>query len=183
MAAITQNYYCGIGSRDTPADICQQMTAIAQALSEQNYILRSGHADGADLAFERGAQGKAQIWLPWKGFNKSGEDEFDQTTHNTPMPNWMATKIASEFHPNWHACSEADKKMHVRNVYQVLGPGMGHVSKETMSKFVICWTPGGKAGGGTGQAIRIANGYRIPVFDLGKPTGWDELVEFGRDLL
>ena len=35
-----------------------------------------------------------------------------------------------------------------------------------LSKFVICWTKNGKGTGGTGQAIRIAKGFGIPVFDL-----------------
>jgi len=32
----------------------------------------------------------------------------------------------------------------------------------------LCWTKNGKSSGGTGQAIRIANDYKIPVFDAGK---------------
>lgn len=37
------------------------------------------------------------------------------------------------------------------------------------TSVVICWTPGGNAGGGTGQAIRLANSTGIPVIDLGRP--------------
>jgi hypothetical protein len=43
------------------------------------------------------------------------------------------------------------------------------------SRFVLCWTPdasldgSGRAGGGTGQALRIAAGYRIAEFNLARP--------------
>ena len=33
-------------------------------------------------------------------------------------------------------------------------------------EFIICWTPGGKVTGGTGQAIRIAKDLDIRVFNL-----------------
>lgn len=48
-----------------------------------------------------------------------------------------------------------------RNVYQVLGPNL-----DDPVEFIICWTKDGKASGGTGQAIRIANDYGVPVFNL-----------------
>jgi hypothetical protein len=33
---------------------------------------------------------------------------------------------------------------------------------------VICYTQGGKLKGGTGQALKIAQKYRVPVFNLGE---------------
>jgi hypothetical protein len=161
-------FYAGIGSRDTPEEITAWMTEIAQELHGAGYVLRSGHADGADLAFERGSQGENQIWLPWKGFNYDSPQAqgLVHTGHFAIQDNWVADKLAAAYHPNWSACSEAARKLHTRNVYQVLGPGLGVVQHDTMSKFVICWTKDGKASGGTGQAIRIAEAFSIPVFNL-----------------
>jgi hypothetical protein len=48
-------YYAGIGSRETPSDVCSQMTELAKQLDAENWILRSGGAKGADSAFENGA--------------------------------------------------------------------------------------------------------------------------------
>lgn len=31
--------------------------------------------------------------------------------------------------------------------------------------FVVCWTPGAQAVGGTGQALRIAEAYGIKVYN------------------
>lgn len=50
-------FYTGIGSRETPQEIQNLMFKIAQKL-DSKYILRSGGADGADLAFEKGSSKK-----------------------------------------------------------------------------------------------------------------------------
>ena len=171
---INAPFYAGIGSRETPPDIIEMMVGIAGVLREQGYILRSGHADGADKAFELGSQGQNQIWLPWPEFNYA-EDGLVRTGHYHIRDNWMADKIAQQYHPNWNACSEGAKKLHTRNVYQVLGPGLGVVQQETMSQFIICWTKDGKASGGTGQAIRIAEAYHKPVFNLFNADALDRL--------
>jgi hypothetical protein len=49
-----------------------------------------------------------------------------------------------------------------RNSFQVLGEDL-----ETPATCVICWTPGGKGDGGTGQALRIARHYDVPIIDIG----------------
>ena len=48
-------FYAGIGARATPPEILNLMTRAAFALTKRGYVLRSGHAIGADSAFERGA--------------------------------------------------------------------------------------------------------------------------------
>lgn len=180
MTKINAPFYAGIGSRDTPADIIEQMTGIAQVLHGMGYVLRSGHADGADLAFEHGSQGQNQIWLPWPGFNYDSAQAqgLPRTGHFHLRDNWMADKIAAHHHPNWAACSDSARKLHTRNVYQVLGPGLGVVYHETMSKFIVCWTKNGKAEGGTGQALRIAEAYKIPVFNLFHANALEQLEAF-----
>lgn len=148
-------YYAGIGSRETPADVRRLMAKTASVLSMLGFILRSGGADGADTAFELGADGKTELCLPWDGFNGRegvvcGEEPRLQ-------------RIAEQCHPNWRSCTASARAFHTRNVAQVLGPYVD----STPSLFVICWTPWGSGQGGTGQAIRVANLFRIPVFDLG----------------
>lgn len=170
-------FYAGIGSRETPDDILELMEAIAAELREHGYTLRSGHADGADKAFEKGSQGNNQIWLPWQGFNYA-DDGLVKTGHFHIRDNWVADKVAAHYHPNWMACSDSARKLLTRNVYQILGPGLGVVQHDTMSRFVVCWTKDGKASGGTGQAIRIAEGYEIPVFNLQHADAFEKLAAF-----
>ena len=70
-------------------------------------------------------------------------------------------RCAAYYHPAWDRCSAAAKKFHGRNCYQILGYDL-----HTPTKFVLCWTPGGKITGGTGQALRIAKDLNIRVFNM-----------------
>jgi hypothetical protein len=158
--------YTGIGARDTPMAGIKAMHDFGQALAQHGFILRSGAAGGADTAFESGCdihQGKKEIYLPWPKFNNHPSSLYEISD--------KAMEIASEFHPNWNACSDGAKKMMARNVYQVTG-----LDLSTKSDFVICWTKDGKASGGTGQAIRMAEFLGIPVYNLKNQTK-DEIGE------
>ncbi len=148
-------YYAGVGSRETPLDVPVLMTKIARWLDRRDYVLRSGGTDGADTAFAEGATHK-EIFLPWEGFNGlRGSPKIDSRAALEAM------KIAEHFHPAWNRCSDAAKRLHTRNVYQILGDDL-----HTSSEFVVCWTKDGKASGGTGQALRIAAAEQIPIFNL-----------------
>lgn len=172
----TPLYFAGIGSRETPVEICDLMRGIASALGPRNWILRSGHALGADMAFEEGAIsscGTKEIYLPWAGFNKGYHNRNDAyITHC--LPNHLdAIRIASETHPNWSACSSGAQLLHTRNIYQIAGMNL-----DTPVSMVICWTKDGNATGGTGQAIRLAQRESIPVFNLFKSEALDQLQDF-----
>lgn len=148
--------YAGIGSRETPDDICNIMTNFASLAEELGWKLRSGGAEKADQAFEAGVKNSLnkQIFLPWGEFNKSKSMLFP--------PSQEAMRIASEVHPNWDACSPGAKKLHARNAHQVLGQ---HLNDPV--QFVLCWTKDGKDVGGTALAIRLARLHGIPVFNMG----------------
>ena len=143
-------FYAGIGSRQTPLDILHQMDHIAYELAGRGYTLRSGGADGADKAFERGSCGKCEIYLPWRGFNGNHSKLF------TPTP--AAMKLASQIHPAWGRCSEGARKLHARNCHQILG-----LDLQTPVEFVVCWHNGT---GGTLQAVRLAELHSIRVINL-----------------
>jgi len=159
--------YTGIGSRSTPEAVLSLIECIGSELAGVGYTLRSGGAVGADRAFERGCDyhfGTKEIYVPWGGFasgvNVSDFDNFDE-----------AMKIAEKFHPAWDRCAEPVKKLHTRNVYQILGSDLN-----TPTDFVVCWTKDGSGAGGTGQALRIAKYLNIPIFDLGLNETLDKLT-------
>ena len=161
---INSNYYAGIGSRETPTEILKIFEKVGYFLAEKNFILRSGGAGGADQAFERGvdkANGKKEIYLPWRKFEGSDSELI--------VNDEKAFEIAEKYHPYWHNLKDGAKKLQARNSHQVLGWDLN-----TPSEFVICWTKKGKGKGGTGQAIRIAIEYNIPVFDAGRFDSIDE---------
>ena len=168
-------YYAGIGSRETPPDILEQMTFIAVQLNLLDYTLRSGGAPGADLAFEEGALTEKEIYLPWKGFNNNPSSLYE-------IPD-KAFQIAAQHHPYWKGLKEPIKRLMARNVQQVAGKNL-----DSPSEFVICWTSDGctngkdrtPATGGTGQAISVASWLGIPVYNLQREMDRqlvDELLE------
>jgi hypothetical protein len=162
---VTSKVYTGIGSRRTPKVILDFIFLIAQELGKQGYILRSGGANGADTFFERGCDsinGQKEIYLPEKGFNGNGSELYI-------IPN-KAYRIAKEYHPYYYKMKQYTKNLMARNIQQVLG----QILKDP-TDFILCWTPDGAGAhdkppssrtGGTGQAIRVALDYNIPVHNL-----------------
>ena len=152
-------FYSGIGARATPPEMLSLMTRAAFALLKRGYVLRSGHAIGADSAFERGAGAAAQIFLPAAGWRGSAS-AFHEGTLGEEI--WgRAREIATAHHPAFGNLSRFVQDLHTRNVFQVLGPAL-----DSPSEFVLCWTADGEASGGTGQALRIAATYGVPVYNL-----------------
>lgn len=170
--------YAGVGSRETPPEILEQMKLLAVHFASLGLTLRSGGASGADSAFEFGcdqASGKKEIFLPWKGFNSNPSQLFT-------IPD-QAFEIAKEHHPAWHGCKMPTRKLHSRNAQQVLGQNL-----DTPAKFIVCWTSDGaekrtsSKTGGTGQAIRIASAYKVPVFNLYNEGRHEQVLEFASDM-
>lgn len=148
----------GIGSRETPSKILKEMTKIGKWCLENNITVRSGHADGADWAFEEGAQERCIAYLPWDWFNK----ELVSKAKKVTVPrNEKYDAITAKFHPNPNALSAYGKLLMNRNACQVLG-----LNLDKLTNYVICWTKDGQASGGTGQALRIAKAYNVPVLNM-----------------
>jgi len=138
--------YAGIGSRETPEPICSLMGTIAKQLAIRGYILRSGHAKGADLAFEKGCDmvcGLKEIFTPKSKITQEALD------------------LAEKFHPAWYNCDEHARKLHARNGYIILGKNL-----DDPVDLVICYSPGGFEYGGTSQGLRIAREYDIKILNL-----------------
>jgi hypothetical protein len=163
--------YAGIGSRKTPADMCAVLSRIASQLYDDHWLLRSGHAQGADQAFEIGTN-RMQIHLPWAGYNNAAHGY----PYLVPKPTIEAQRIAAAHHPNWDNLSDAVKLLMIRNVTIILG-----VNLESPVQMVVCWTPGGKIQGGTAQGIRVAQSYDIPVFNVAIPEHQAALCNFTRE--
>lgn len=149
---MTASYYAGIGSRQTPPEIESSIMHVAMVCNRRGLCLRSGGAPGADTMFERYSY-RAEIFLPWPGFNQHA------SKLHTPSPE--AREIAARLHPAWRKCSDAAKKLHARNVHQILGRDLTEPVE-----FVVCWTPGGEIVGGTAMAIRVAQQHDIWVDNL-----------------
>lgn len=168
--------YAGIGSRKTPAQVLDYMRRVASRFADLGFLLRSGAADGADSAFEEGCDSRVgikEIWLPWPGFNKN----FDSNVY----PGNAHAELAATLHPAWSVLGVGPRKLHSRNVGQILGPDLLRPVD-----FVLCWTPDGcesesnrtRDTGGTGTAIVLASRRGIPIFNLKNDNAKGRLAGF-----
>lgn len=180
----------GIGARDTPEDVLALMTRIASEFERRGAVLRSGGAGGADLAFEKGFRNanQCEIFHPWRGF-KPGKSMTDADVNKAlgrkrpyngaGSPIVMdgdklveAEQIAARYHPAWEKCSQGARRLHTRNVPQILGASLQH-----KTDIVICWTADGRASGGTGQAMRMAEHLGVRVVNLKRQSDREMLLE------
>lgn len=156
--------YTGIGSRETPPDIRCMMTEIGFLLNDRGFTLRSGGASGADSAFESRVKTNKEIYLPFNSFNGRTHDGIYFFNWSLCPGYRVAKQLVYEVHPNPKALTSYSLNLMGRNGMQILGQFM-----DEPSKFVLCWTKDGKASGGTGQAIRIAQKLKIRVLNLKDP--------------
>ena len=141
-------------------------------MDEKGFTLRSGGADGSDLLFENNHKGKKEIYIPWKGFNNSNSNLFIQPPG--------ASEIAFTVHPIYENLKDSVKKLHDRNVLQVLGQDL-----KTPSDFVVCYTSDGcekhkertSKTGGTGTAISVASNRGIKVINVKNDESYEKLLE------
>ena len=165
-----QVFYTGIGAREAPKEILSMIEKIGGHMARKGYILRSGAAEGSSTSFEKGcdeAGGKKLIFLPWRGFNGNNSPLYT-------IPD-RAFDIVKGLNPAWSAQSDSTKKLQARYAMTMLGQQV----KEP-SACVLCYTPGGKQKGGTGFALKIAQKYRIPVFDIG---AFEQVLDSVKDRL
>lgn len=181
--------YAGIGSRQTPSEVCAVFASLAGHLGQAGWTLRSGRAQGADSAFECGARavrGPCEIYLP----NKHNYMSIDQVIHSSSEDIMKGASylyevtgsvlgckvIARLLHPNGKNLSPHALELHARNTYQILGQDLN-----TPVQFVVCWTEGGRGEGGTGQALRLAKMLNIPILDFGvydAQEGWYQMADY-----
>lgn len=180
MNTSKQRWIAGIGSRKTPYSIIPTIDRIVKRLSELGYGIRSGGAIGADRYFETAARKyntPLEIFVP---FQRHHPDHI--TWYDVPYEQRRdALALAERFHPNWSAVKPEYRKIHARNGFQIFGQTL----KDPVD-FVVCWTSDSQldeqgqicnAVGGTGQAIRIAYAYQIPVYNLNIESSLKQLEE------
>lgn len=153
-------YYAGIGSRKISVEEELYISDLGKKFSKMGFFLYSGHADGADMAFEKASDPELSvIWLPWKDFN----GKINSNT-GIVVGDREEAKESLKYHPNPKSLSKGGRALMGRNRFQVLGDPPLY----PMVDFIVCCADefNGKLLGGTSQAIRIANKYNIPYFNI-----------------
>lgn len=176
-------YYAGIGSRETPQGILDAFYEIGRQAAVLNWTLRSGRAPGADSFFEKGciaANGPCEIFTPWAGF-PNGSDlrmrpayVFDRLDAQQQT---AAKASVAKYHPAPERLSPGAMKLMARNYCQMHGPR----TDSPATDLIVCYTKDGRASGGTGQAIRMAEDAGITVLNA---HGYeDRPADFVRDVI
>ena len=175
--------YAGIGTRKTPSHIIDIMYKTAIILSINGFVCNTGAAKGAEQIFAKGAvsgNGLVNLMLPWPSYEKKWIDNLIKL-HPEKVLKWLLAKSNKEafesvrLHPSYTTLSQAVIKLHARN-FMIL----------KKAQFVVCYTPGGKEIGGTGQAIRIAKSLDIIIYNLGDQytlTNFEKSLEKRKDIL
>lgn len=151
--------YTGIGNRDITLSTAQTIADVATLLDTEDFVLRTGCARGSDYYF-RTSSHNCEV--------------YDVAACQSYENYKEAIEIAKMFHPYYKSLDSSSKKLHNRTSYQLLGRYLTEPSD-----FVLCYTRDGcengiqttKATGGSGQALRIACHYNIPVFNI-RNNGW-----------
>ena len=172
-----EKFVTGVGSRavEEPggpnAVGKKRVIEIAGLLDRAGYTLRSGGAYGCDTLFEEHMT-KKEIYLPSLWFrSKPYKDEPARkpTPFDTVGYSEEAVRIAQSVHPAWGYLKDFPRRLHTRNVYQVLGKDL-----DRPSDLLVCWTGDGcnsektssRDTGGTRTAIVLADRNGVPVFNL-----------------
>lgn len=166
--------YAGIGTRDMVWNsipwrprIYQNLMILHQQYGMKEDLLRSGAADGMDSIHETVHdlfKAPKEIFLPWKKFNGHSSNLFHISEE--------AVQLAYKFHPLGNRLTHPARALMARNGYQVLGYQLNDPVD-----YVLCGTPD-MTKGGTSQAIRIANHYNIPVFNLFYEGDFEKAMDF-----
>jgi hypothetical protein len=151
--------YAGIGPRRTPLDVCEQIVSVSRQLCEQGWVVRSGHAQGADQAWAVGhTPDKREIYLPWARFNLPGG--LPQGFAVSPVTPQLEA-VARIAHPAWDRLNQGGQKLMMRNVSIILGHEL-----DDPVQFVAYWSEQRKVQGGTGNAVNLASLNGIPSFNI-----------------
>jgi hypothetical protein len=162
--------YAGIGTRDLTIGEHLVIGKVAKLLANMNVLLYSGNAPGSDQAFQKASNGKNIVFIPWDGFEQISFDYKKESIGYYVMGNSPeGQKSIDQFHPAPMSLSRGARSLMARNYHQIVGTG----SYPTVSFVVCCADPksNNEVAGGTGQAVRIANSMKIPVFNI-RADGW-----------
>lgn len=186
----------GVGSREAPDSVAALFTAFVFHTMTQGLEWASGSSGVMDEAVEQGAlnyfeqvlkpEGKVlgdldkhfRSYLPWSRF---GDRPVCLDADGNPRLYYVAPSfanypkaetVASGIHPVWGHLTQGARKLHSRNVYQVLDVGL-----DRPSDLILYWakpTRSGQVSGGTNMAVQISRQHNVLELNAFYP----EVVEF-----
>ena len=167
-----------IGSRETPKPALDMLRKIAAYCASHGIVVRSGKAGGADAAAALGCEdalkynklnATPEMYIPWPKFG----NELVRNWDSVQGSNSAAETIAESIHPAWSKCSQGARKLHTRNVCQILGHDLN-----TPSDVVLYWCKerGGQPTGGTSTAVNLGKKHGCLTINMLHNDTWGDLL-------
>lgn len=155
------------GARATPPDVLELISQIGKKHAESGGRIVHGGAPGADRAASRLVSNPEalSILLPGPNDPRGPDPQYagGRVFDATQLPTWeRAHAIARQYEDPYRP---GGRNYNARNVMVLLGPGL-----DAPREKLVVWSPGAQAIGGTGHAIRTAEGHGIPVRNLADPA-------------
>lgn len=164
--------YAVVGNREFPTDLMPKLTSIVKKLDSLGYTARTGSMKGLDICVEE-LTSNVELQLPWKNFN----DKESKNTFSSPE----ILALAKSFQPGFDELSLPIKGFLAKNVRVLLG------SKGiSRAIFLLCHSEDGvdsarhvsSRTASVGHAIKIADKFNIPVFNLKNPNVEEQLMSY-----
>jgi hypothetical protein len=148
-----------VGTRDPSPSQRERAKGLAWELSSVGIDINTGAAVGIDLAAMEGTkEGFLNVFLPWRSFNANLIPKHANITLYDIAIHWEWYLSVNQFHPAADRLKGGAFALHARN-YGIVKP----------VQLVVAF-PNETGEGGTGQAIRVANGLGIPLLQYNKGT-------------
>lgn len=138
--------YAGLGDKEVSENAGSIIFNVGKKMAENNYLLRSGGAEGVDTFFEKGCdlvKGNKEIFTPWVKSNKYKEAE----------------QIAKGHTAVWFKPKGIVQKILTRNVFILLGKELNKPVD-----LVLVWQNGETDV--YRHLVRTAASYNIRVYNL-----------------
>ena len=176
-----RDVFTGVGSRRLDAHGEVLCRSVAATIKDLGYSLSTGDAtEGCDAVFWTCFPRKQRF--RFGPYNPEKKPKYDTIVIRDGTESYKkAHYFAGFLHPAYRFLPQWMKELHLRNVFQVLGSNLDHPTE-----FLLCWTPDGaettkatsKKTGGTGTAIRCADKFGVPVFNLQRPDAIARLEQY-----
>lgn len=164
-------------NRDVPDSIKNRAIELTRTLVNKGHTARVGVLDGLEAMVNSAVTQNTECHIPFRGFAQS-ESKFNFST-----PECLA--IARHFATGFDQLKPAIQSFMGKNVRLILGN-----KNQSLIQFLVCYTEDGAEStkevtsrtGICGHAIKVADYYNIPVFNLKHPDCESRIMTmFGHD--
>lgn len=171
-----------VGSRRYTTTDEHRIEEIGRLLKALKVTGLSGNAEGCDTLWNDALGSSSMIhFLPWAGFG-TPRPTTSLILDDAPYPLiHLAEELVTLVHPRADVLTDGPRKLHTRNMFQVLGTDL----RSPTAAVIYCApeTPTGKVQGGTSSAVTLARHYGIPAYNLRKTEQYVELTTILLDAL